>query len=217
MARPRAPRPAARGEARRVDLGTMLRSLTGATRLVDGQPEPPPRAPTTPEDEDEDTRTQKEAEMPKIQTLIGDAIYTTTPETPLSETCRAMWEHDCGTIPVIEPQTRRVVGVVTDRDACMAAYTQGRALPDIPTSVAMSGDVDTCHSDDDVAVAHRIMRDKQVRRVPVTNQEGACIGMLSLHDLALHAHEKGDKNTKLEVAETLAAICRHTEPAVASA
>jgi CBS domain-containing protein len=65
--------------------------------------------------------------------------------------------------------------MLTDRDVCMAAYTQGRALRDIAVASAMSQHLCTCRSTDAVSVALKVMETNQVRRLPVLDADDALI------------------------------------------
>ncbi len=126
----------------------------------------------------------------------------------LDAAARAMWESDCGAIPIVD-DGGRVVGIVTDRDICMAAYTQGQPLWYIPVDVAMAKDVFTCRADDGVDVAERAMRNARIRRLPVVDQDNRLVGMLSLNDLAREAVHNGHSGAprNADVTQTLAAIC----------
>jgi signal-transduction protein with cAMP-binding, CBS, and nucleotidyltransferase domain len=121
-------------------------------------------------------------------------------------------------VPVVDGDDR-VVGMITDRDICMAAYTQGRPLWQIPVSNAMAKQVHAVRENDLLETAEGLMRNARVRRVPVLDGDGRLRGILSMNDLARHAHRKvGRKTNGLSgdsIVQTLAAIC---EPhAVASA
>ena len=126
----------------------------------------------------------------------------------LDAAARVMWETDCGAVPIVD-DGGHVVGIVTDRDICMAAYTQGQPLWSIPVGVAMARDVITCSSDDDVDVAERSMCDARIRRLPVVDADQRLVGMLSLNDLAREAVNNGhtDAPRSADVTRTLAAIC----------
>lgn len=93
-----------------------------------------------------------------------------------------MWRNDCGVVPVVDGE-RRVVGMITDRDICMAVATRGRRASEIAVSEVLSGSVYCCAPGDDVRAALRTMQANQVRRLPVVDGAGALVGMLSLHDI----------------------------------
>jgi CBS domain-containing protein len=119
----------------------------------------------------------------------------------LENACRIMWDCDCGVVPVVDGNTK-VVAVVTDRDACMAALHQRKALHELPVSVAMSRKVWSLRPEDSIDRAERVMQENQVRRLPVTGFDGRLVGILSLNDIARQAVREHPQN----VADTLAAI-----------
>jgi CBS domain-containing protein len=122
-----------------------------------------------------------------------------------------MWAHDCGSLPVVDAGGR-VVAMVTDRDICMAAYTQGKRLSSIHVATAMSKTVATCNAEDAPIAAERQMREKQVRRMPVVDNQHRLVGIVSLNDIVLEPSLSVG-----EMAATLAAICRHRDHELAVA
>ena len=118
------------------------------------------------------------------------AVCTTTDH--LSRAAQILWERDCGAVPVLDA-AGALVGIVTDRDICMAAYTQGRALHEIPVERVMSKHVFTISPDATAADALDTMNRKAVRRLPVTDANGRLIGILSLADFARAARDVAAK------------------------
>lgn len=156
----------------------------------------------------------------KIKALMTQDVRTCRPQDSLNEAARAMWESDCGCLPVVDEQAR-VVGMVTDRDVCMAAYTQGQTLATIPVSTAMARNVVSCGPDDDLAAVERSMQKARVRRLPVVDRHGRLAGIVSLNDLARQAFAERTQKTRNvggdDIAATLAAIGepRRREPKAA--
>ncbi|MGQ0613363.1 MAG: CBS domain-containing protein [Planctomycetaceae bacterium] len=144
-----------------------------------------------------------------VRELMSGDVARCAPDATMAEAARLLWDHDCGALPVVCCETGRVIGMVTDRDLCMAALIRGARLDELPVSVAMSRDVRTCHADDTADRAHAILREHQVRRLPVVDAEGCLVGILSLNDLARRA-AKGRGPAAIvrqrEVAKTLAAV-----------
>jgi len=138
----------------------------------------------------------------------------------LAAVASRMWDADIGCLPVLDG-LGRVVGMVTDRDVCMAALTQGQPLHAIPVSVAMAKRVLSCSPGATLSEAEEIMRSGQVRRLPVIDSVGCLAGIVSLNDLArLAERETGRKNRDLsaqEVTATLAAICAPRQAELARA
>ena len=150
----------------------------------------------------------------KVKDVMSRSVWTSTPETPLSEIARIMWDKDCGFVPIADAQTKALRGVITDRDICMAAWTRGRPLGEIPASRVLARDVHCCRETDDLSVVHESMRRHQVRRLPVVDAANQPIGVVSLNDLARTAK---DAHEQRDVAATLGEVCRHRVPAAAQA
>jgi CBS domain-containing protein len=147
----------------------------------------------------------------KISELMTRPVHACRAGDTLDCAARLMWENDIGSV-VVTDDGGQVVGMVTDRDACMAAYTCGGALHDIPVGVAMARHVVTCGADDSDAAVAEIMARHKIRRVPVVDEAHRPIGMVSLNDLArTMAHGRDVPATA--VAGTLAAICEHRDGA----
>jgi CBS-domain-containing membrane protein len=117
---------------------------------------------------------------------------------------------DCGVVPVVDSEDR-VVGMVTDRDICMAAYTHAQPLWQIRVSDAMAKEVHGVRENALLESAEGLIRQLRIRRVPVVDREGRLKGILSTNDLARHAHRSaGHKHDGLSgdrIVRTLAAIC----------
>ena len=77
--------------------------------------------------------------------------------------------------------------MLTDRDICMAAYTQGRPLGEMQVSSAMSRQLFSCRPEDSLAKAEEIMRTNRIRRLPVIDADRHLVGILSLDDIAREA------------------------------
>lgn len=123
----------------------------------------------------------------------------------LDAAARVMWDHDCGFVPVLDGADR-LVGVVTDRDLCMAAFTQGRPLHELPMAAAMARQVRTVRADDSLATAMAAMQEVAVRRLPVVDAEGRLVGVLSSNDLVRHAHAGHREVAAEHVLRTLAVV-----------
>jgi CBS domain-containing protein len=111
-----------------------------------------------------------------------------TPDETMQRAAQLMKEHDCGCLPVVEDaRTRRVMGTVTDRDLACRGLAAGRG-PDAPVREVMSKDPACCGPDADITEVERVMAEQQVRRIPVVDERGCCVGMVAQADLALHDH-----------------------------
>jgi CBS domain-containing protein len=148
----------------------------------------------------------------KVEQLMTRTVRTCRPDDTLNTPAQIMWEQDCGCVPVVtdEEGGARVVGMLTDRDICMAAYTQGRPLEAIRVSSAMSQRVCSCRPTDALRVALNVLRANQLHRLPVVDADEHLIGVLSLADIAREAgREHGRKGAEVkedDIAQALEAI-----------
>ena len=106
-----------------------------------------------------------------------------TPDTPLDQVAMLMREHDCGEIPVIDP-AEQPIGVVTDRDIVCRVVADGKNPMAYPAGICMSQPVATVPVDAPLGDVIATMELHQVRRVPVVDELGRCVGMISQADLA---------------------------------
>jgi CBS domain-containing protein len=143
----------------------------------------------------------------RIKEIMTHPVVTCPADSTLDHAARLMWEFDCGIIPVVNDQGR-LAGVVTDRDICMAAYTQGRLLSAIPVSTVMATAVVAVHTEDTVETAEASMRENQVRRLPVLDAEDRPVGLVSMNDLARLASRARRSAVDRELVRTLAAVCQ---------
>lgn len=126
----------------------------------------------------------------------------------LNRAAQLMWQHDCGALPVLDDDGE-LVGMITDRDACMAAYLTGQRLADLPVSHAMATDVVTAQGEDPIEAVAHAMAERQLHRVPVMDGAAGPVGIVSLNDIARYATSARKKDgLEHEVTETLAAISR---------
>jgi CBS domain-containing protein len=149
----------------------------------------------------------------RIEQLMTKSPQSCHPGDTLSEAAQMMWNCDCGCLPVTaDDGSQRVVGMITDRDICMAAYFQEKPLRDIRVGEVMVKDVRACNPGDAPREAEAIMWEAHVRRLPVVDEADQLLGVLSLADLAREAARqhwrKKREITEAEVGVLLAMICQ---------
>lgn len=137
-----------------------------------------------------------------------------TPDDTAEQAATLMQQNDCGCVPVVEDQkTRKLIGIVTDRDIALRGVARGRD-PGTPVRDLMSTDVSCCGPESDVEEAERIMAERQVRRVPVIDDTGCCVGMVAQADLARNA---GGEVGEDEIGHVVERISKPTRDERASA
>lgn len=128
----------------------------------------------------------------------------------LHEAARRMWERDVGAIVVVDEQ-RRPLHVITDRDVCMGAYTQGLPLWAARVGSLLPRPAVCCALDAGLAAVRRVMEEHGVRRVPVVGESGAVEGVVGLGDLLREATAGATAGrarglTPAQLTQTLAAV-----------
>jgi CBS domain-containing protein len=134
----------------------------------------------------------------------------------LASAAISMWENDCGILPILKDD-RKVVGLITDRDICMATAIRNRPESTISVEEVMSGTVYSVAPNDDIHKALEVMREHKLRRLPVLDKAGQLKGIVSMNDIVLRAEEANGKKPPLtyhDIVKTYKAICEHPLPMV---
>lgn len=118
-------------------------------------------------------------------------------EMTLREVAGLMRDGDFGVLPVVEKETNRLVGILTDRDIVVRAVAEGKDISTATVGEAMSEKLYTAKPDDFVFEAVRTMGERQVRRIPIIDGEGVLQGIIAMADIALETEDQR------EIAETL--------------
>jgi CBS domain-containing protein len=147
----------------------------------------------------------------KVKDLMATEVKCCAASDTLNTAAQMMWDNDIGCVPVVD-QERRVIGMLTDRDVCMAAFIQGVPLAGSLVTSAMSKEVFSCTPDREIAEAERLMREKQIRRLPVIDAQGRMAGIISLNDIAREGEREVEmKKTRevsdAEIARVMASVC----------
>lgn len=154
----------------------------------------------------------------RVRDVMTKQVRFCRPDTTLDKAVHLMLESDCGFLPVVG-EGGNVIGVVTDRDLCIALGTRNRRASELTVWDVMPVKLFTCTADDDIHSVLTTMRMSRIRRLPVIDREGAPIGILSIDDLILRARERAlasDISYK-DVEDTYKSICGHAQPCGAKA
>jgi CBS domain-containing protein len=141
----------------------------------------------------------------KAQEIMTSDPACCLPDDAVQQAASLMAECDCGVIPVVEnKQSMRLVGVVTDRDLAVRGLAKGKG-PDAKVRDLMTSNPSCCRPNDNVKDVERLMSEQQVRRVPVVDGAGCCLGVIAQADLARAAEQKGGVSDR-EVARVVERI-----------
>jgi CBS domain-containing protein len=143
----------------------------------------------------------------KVREMMTSDVATCLPDTDLATVVKLMWERDCGFVPVVD-RAGALLGVVTDRDICIASATRHLLPQYMPASAVMTHPVHACLPDDEATTMLEAMKRFRVRRLPVIDGGGTLRGVVSMNDVVL-AVERGSELDPRAVVSTLAAICDH--------
>ena len=133
----------------------------------------------------------------RCREIMTKNVKTATRDMTLQQVAAIMRDGDMGAVPVVE--NGKLVGIVTDRDIVVRSVADGHGA-ETEIGDAMTGEVYGVKPDDYVFEAVRLMGDKQVRRVPVVNEQVELVGIIAMADVALEMEDER------EIAETLEEI-----------
>ena len=137
--------------------------------------------------------------MPKISEVMTPEPACCEPGDPVRRVADTMRKEDVGAIPVVESrESRRLVGIVTDRDIVMKVVAGGGNLDTATVRDAMTSDPVSCREDDDVSRAVSAMADRQVRRMPVVDGEGRLTGIVAQADVATRVNKDSQTGELVE-------------------
>jgi CBS domain-containing protein len=138
------------------------------------------------------------AHQRSIRDLMTTNPQTVEPSTPIVEVARVMRDADVGPVPVVEGD--RLVGLVTDRDIVVRVVADGNDPSSTTVGEIMSTDLVTVDPDQPLDEALRLMAAHQVRRLPVTEEDGRTVGIVAQADIA---RELGDDRATGQVVEEI--------------
>ncbi len=126
-------------------------------------------------------------------------------ETALREVAQMMIDHDCGEIPVVDnKETKRPIGVITDRDIVCRAVGRGLNPLDLTAADCMTTPCETVTPEMSLGQCAWLMEDKKIRRVPVVDADGGVCGIVALADIALRGKTGVTAEVVKEVSEPTA-------------
>lgn len=122
----------------------------------------------------------------RVRDVMVETPASCSVNTNLGAAIEMLWNRNCGFLPVVDEQ-EKVIGVVTDRDLCIAMGTRNRLPGEMTVGEVLSPKLFYCKPEDDIHAALKIMGNKKVRRLPVVDSNRKLKGILAMDDIVLHA------------------------------
>jgi CBS domain-containing protein len=141
----------------------------------------------------------------RVKEIMTRSPFCCTGANSVQSAAQMMKDKDVGCLPVLTSQEpQRLQGVVTDRDLCCAMLAgNGKDPSETRIEDVMTPNPATCRPDDTVEACALTMQQQQVRRIPVVDDQGRCVGIVAQADLALHADPKQVYRTLAEISKPL--------------
>jgi len=131
----------------------------------------------------------------KVRDVMTSDPVCCLPSDTAQKAAQVLRDNNVGSVPVVDDQQSRIViGMITDRDICCSVVAAGLDPKSTQISKYMTTEVVTCRDGENIDHCERSMQEHQIRRIPIVDGEGKCIGIVSLADLALK--EKPEKVSK---------------------
>jgi CBS domain-containing protein len=143
----------------------------------------------------------------KLREIMTTSPACCIPDDNSIRAARIMKDMDTGIVPVVEnSSSRKVTGVVTDRDLCLAVVAEGKDPKTVPVQACMTNKVISCEPDDDIGQAVKLMQEHLIRRILVVDRQGIIQGVVSLSDVVCASDVPPD-----ETHETLKKVSEPTD------
>ena len=126
----------------------------------------------------------------KCSEVMTDNPVCCLPNDSVSQVARVMRREHIGAVPVVSSdRTREIIGIITDRDLAIKVVAEGRDPNRTTVSDVMTHTIVVCREDDDLSSALAAMEEYQIRRIPVIDQGGRLVGIVSQADVATRFYE----------------------------
>jgi CBS-domain-containing membrane protein len=137
--------------------------------------------------------------------LMTRNALTVHPEDRIGYAARLMRDNDCGALPVVDMEGR-LIGILTDRDISIRLVANEVDTLNTLVADCMTDGAFACHADDPIRECLRQMSRHQIRRLPIVNDWGQVIGIVSQGDLARHAGNYPGRGERRAIANVVCAI-----------
>jgi CBS domain-containing protein len=138
----------------------------------------------------------------KVREMMTPEPVCCTPEHTAQKVARILRDQNVGSVPVVlDQQSRTLLGMITDRDLCCAVIADGLDPKTTKIEKMISLNPITCRDGENIDECERLMQSHQLRRIPVVDSEGHCIGIVAQADLALREKPEKVSRTVTEISK----------------
>lgn len=128
--------------------------------------------------------------MKKCSEVMTKDPVCCLPGDTVTDAAQIMKDEIVGSVPVVEShESKRLIGIVTDRDLTLDVLADGRSPATTTVEMVMTGILVKCYEDEDVQKAMDLMGEHQVRRIPIVDRKGRIVGIIAQADIATRVED----------------------------
>ena len=132
----------------------------------------------------------------KVKECMCKEVECLNSNSTIKDCAKLMSEKNIGCVPVCD-ENKNIVGLVTDRDVILRSIACDKDVNSTPLSEIMTTNICSCKEEDEISNAEKIMCENQIRRLPVTDEDGRIVGIISLANLCKNTNSVGDTLEKI--------------------
>ena len=138
----------------------------------------------------------------KVKEVMSSNPVCCLPSDSAQRVAQIMCEENVGSIPVVTDQeSRKLVGMITDRDLCCSVIAEGLDPKVSAIEKFMTLNPVTCRDGENIENCERLMQEHQIRRIPIVDADEHVIGIVAQADLALKDKSERVSKTVAEISE----------------
>jgi len=139
-----------------------------------------------------------------VKNVMSSKLIFCTPSDTAQTAARSMKLHRVGALPVVSDILNlKLEGIVTDRDLCCSVVAEARLAEKTKIADVMTRNPVTCAPENTLEDCEALMQEHQIRRIPVVDSQGRCVGIVAQADIALHAPNGIVAKTLAEISKSI--------------
>jgi len=143
----------------------------------------------------------------KVREVMSSKPVCCTPSDTAQRAAKLMRDHNVGSLPVVNDQDgAQLLGMITDRDLCISVIANGLDPKTSTIEKVVTANPVTVREGENLDMAEKAMQERQVRRIPVVDGGGRCVGIVAQADLALKDKPEKVHRTVAEISKPQHAV-----------